>query len=251
MIEVKELRFSYGEPGQGVLEDVCFCIEQGHSVAILGNNGAGKSTLLKCINRIHTPKQGAVLLDGRDILRMPRRELAKNIAYVPQRSEATHTMVFDAVLLGRRPYIRWDATAEDKEIAARLLESFGLTAFAARYLDELSGGELQKVMLARAMAQQPRFLLLDEPTSSLDPYNQHETLRAVRDIVQNQQVGAAVVLHDLNLALRYCDRFLFLKDARVYSFGGAETVTPAAIRAVYGMPADIIEHNGAKVVVPA
>lgn len=250
MIEIQNLSVSYGSGLPLILKDISCSLEQGHCTAILGNNGAGKSTLLKCLNRILQPKQGTVLLDGENVYRIPRREMAKKLGCVPQRNETPHIMVFDAVLLGRKPYIQWDATADDKAIVEGLLEKLHLRQYATRYIDELSGGELQKVMLARALAQQPQYLLLDEPTSNLDPRNQHEMLRIVQQICREQQISAVVVIHDLNLATRYCDRFLFVKDAEIYAYGGIETVTADAIRDVYGMEADIIEHRGNKLIIP-
>ena len=115
---------------------------------------------------------------------------------------------------------------------------------------ELSGGEAQKVALARALAQEPRLLLLDEPTSSLDPRNQHEVLRLVRHIARSRRICVVVILHDLNLAVRYCDRFLFLQGSRVYACGGPEVMTPETIQAVYGMRVQIIRHGGVPIVVP-
>ena len=250
MIEVKNLSLSYGAGASPVLKNITCDLEQGHCIAILGNNGAGKITLLKCLNRIHTPQRGTILVDGEELSRMPRREMAKKLAGVAQRSECPHIMVFDAVLLGRKPYIRWDATSEDKEIVTSLLEKLGLTPFATRYIDELSGGELQKVMLARALAQQPAYLLLDEPTSNLDPSNQHEMLRLVQEISRTQKIGVVVVIHDLNLAARDCDRFLFVKQGESYTYGGIETMTVETIYDVYGMEAEIIEHRGNKLIIP-
>lgn len=250
MIEVRELCFSYGKNQPLVLDHVSCRLEPGHCVAILGNNGAGKSTLLKCINRIQRPGGGSVTVDGQALDSISRRQLARQIAFVPQRSEPSDTMVFDAVLLGRKPYIKWDVTAEDKQIVAQLLEQMQLTDHSTRYLSELSGGELQKVVLARALAQQPRYLLLDEPTSSLDPRNQNDMLDLLREISRAQKIGVAVVIHDLNLALRFCDRFLFLRESRVYADGDLSIVTPETIEAVYGMRAEILEHKGRKLVVP-
>lgn len=250
MIDIEKLDFSYEGAPLKTLEDINLKIEHGHCTAILGNNGAGKSTLLKCINRIHHATQGTVSLDGENIAQMNRRQMAQKIAYVPQNSEPTHTMVFDTILLGRRPYIKWDITSKDKEIVQGIIEAFSLEKYATRYMDELSGGERQKVILARAMAQEPKFLLLDEPTSSLDPKNQHEMLGMVKRIVDTQKIGAVIVIHDLNLALRYCDRFLFIKDTTVYANGGIGIITPQIIEDVYAMTVDIIEHKGMKIIIP-
>ncbi len=250
MLEVKNLSFAYSKNGRRILDGVSFYLEQGQFMAILGNNGAGKSTLIKCIDRINPVTAGQVLVNGKSIEAMQRRQLAQSVAYVPQNTQPAHTMVFDAVLLGRKPYIKWGITAEDERIVAETLEMLNLKQLESRYLDELSGGELQKTMLARALVQQPKYLLLDEPTSSLDPNNQHEMLHVIRDIAQEKNIGVAIVIHDLNLAMRHCDRFLFIKDAKVFSFGGVETVTPETIETVYDLRVDIIEHKGIRVIIP-
>jgi iron complex transport system ATP-binding protein len=125
-----------------------------------------------------------------------------------------------------------------------------LTDYQLRFLDELSGGEMQKVMLARALAQQPRVLMLDEPTSNLDLRNQYEVLSIVRDIAKSERISVIIVIHDLNLAIRYCDRFIFLKDSQVYSYGGLETITAEAIEEVYRMHTHIIEYMDTLVIVP-
>lgn len=250
MLEVKNLSFAYSKNGRRILDGVSFHLEQGQFMAVLGNNGAGKSTLIKCIDRINPVTGGSVLIDGERVGAMQRRQLAQSVAYVPQNTQPAHTMVFDAVLLGRKPYIKWGVTAENERIVAETLEMLNLKHLESRYLDELSGGELQKTMLARALVQQPKYLLLDEPTSSLDPNNQHEMLHVIRDIAQEKNIGVAIVIHDLNLAMRHCDRFLFIKDAKVFSFGGVETVTPETIETVYDLRVDIIEHKGIRVIVP-
>ncbi len=249
MLEVKDIRFGYSA-GRAVLDGVGFEAAPGETVAVLGNNGAGKSTLIKCMDRILTPSGGEVLLDGQNLFALTRREHARLCAYVPQAPPKGEQTVFDAVLLGRRPYISWDATARDKAVAASALELMGLGGFALRRMDELSGGEQQKAAIARALAQEPRVLLLDEPTSSLDPLAQHETMRTVRSITRERGICSVVILHDLNLAVRYCDRFLFLKDSRVFAFGGREVMSGDNVEEVYGMHVHIIDYMGIPVVVP-
>lgn len=249
MVEVKHMTYSYGH-SSNVLENVGFDIQDGHCVAVLGNNGAGKSTLLKCIDHIIPTKEGVVLVDGKNAFDMSSRTLAKHIAYVPQNAGAVDLTVFDTVLLGRKPYIKWDTTEEDREIAASILHQMGLESYALRNVSELSGGEAQKVLIARALAQQPRFLLLDEPTSSLDPKNQHEVLQIVTDIAKRHRICVMIILHDLNLAVRYCDRFLFLKDSNVYGYGGAEVLSEETIEAVYGMKVRMMDCEGIPVIVP-
>ena len=250
VIKVKNITYSYNRTARKVLEDVSFELERGQCLAVLGNNGAGKSTLLKCIDRICQTEGASVMIDGQDAFKMNSRTIAQNIAYVSQNTENVNMTVFDTVLLGRKPYIKWDVTAEDRETVDGILQKMGLEELALRNVSELSGGEAQKVMLARALAQEPKLLLLDEPTSSLDPYNQHEMLHVIRDIARERNIAVIIIIHDLNLAMRHCDRFLFLKDAGVFSFGGVETVNPETIKSVYGLRVDIIEHRGIRIIVP-
>ena len=247
MIEIRDIAFSYGR--QRILNGVSFTAQPGECVGILGNNGAGKSTLITCINRIRTPERGEVIIDGKPVRDMSRNEMARTIAYVAQKNEMSHATVFDCVLLGRKPYIKWSVSQEDIDLCEAMIRRVGMEQFQVRSLDELSGGELQKVMLARALVQQPKLLLLDEPTSNLDPRNQYEMMALVRQIAREQGIAVFIVIHDLNLALRYCDRFYFLKDGTGYSYGGVETVTAETIQTVYGIKAEIAQINGKQVVV--
>lgn len=250
MIELRDIAFSYPGTAAPALRGIGFQLSDGQCAAVLGNNGAGKSTLLKCIDRILRPQAGQVLIDGEDVFTLSGGEMARRVAYVAQNARSSDLLVFDTVLLGRRPYIRWDVSKHDREIVSALLERMKLTHLAMRPLSELSGGEAQKVLIARALAQEPRLLLLDEPTSNLDPRNQHEVMQLVREVARERNICVITVLHDLNLAIRYCDRFLLLKDSGVYASGDASCMTPEAIEAVYRMHVHILEHRGIPVVVP-
>ena len=247
MIEVKDLCFAY--PGtKNILSDVSFSLEAGHCLALLGNNGAGKSTLLKCFNRIHEPQKGTVEVDGVSVHAMKRVEIARTMAYVAQQTDAGQLTVFDSVLLGRKPYIKMNPTEEDLEITRSVIRRMDLERYALRYTDELSGGELQKVVLARALAQQPKILLLDEPTSNLDLHNQHEVMRIAAEIARDDGLTVIVVIHDLNLALRYCDRFLFIHKGGVYRYGDEQLVTAELLSDVYQVEAQVLEVHGRKLV---
>lgn len=248
ILNVQGIRFYY--PGRPVLEEASFTVEKGEILAILGTNGTGKTTLLKCINRILTPAAGTVWLGDAPVHALSRNALAQKMGYVEQQRSGSRATVFNTVLLGRKPYIRWDVTQHDMAIAGQALETLGLADYALRHLDELSGGELQKVIIARALAQQPDILLLDEPTSSLDLRNQLEVLALIRQISRERGIAAVVAMHDLNLALRFADRFILLKDKTIYAAGGAEVMTPENIEAVYAVPVTIAAHNGSRVVIP-
>ena len=248
ILNVQGIRFHY--PGRPVLEEASFAVEKGEVLAILGTNGTGKTTLLKCLNRILTPAAGTVLIKGEPTSAFSRNALAQKMGYVEQQRSGSRATVFNTVLLGRKPYIRWDITQNDMAIAAQALETLGLEEYALRYLDELSGGELQKVVIARALAQEPEILLLDEPTSSLDLKNQIEVVNLIRQISRERGIAAVVAMHDLNLALRFADRFIMLKDKTIYAAGGSEVMTPENIEAVYAVPVTIVAYNGSRVVIP-
>ena len=247
MIEAKGICFHY-KNCPVVLQNVDFQAEDGHFLAILGNNGAGKSTLLKCMNGILKPDAGSLLLDGEDLLIMPHRQMAQRVAFVAQTVASTQMTVHDMVMLGRRPYMGWSFSREDHDIVHAAMARLGLMDMRGRFLNQLSGGERQKVMLARALAQQPRLLLLDEPTSALDIRNQYQVLKIVGELCRTEGLTAVVVIHDLTLALRFCDRFLLMRDGQVYRCGGLEVLDKTALREVYGVDAEPVMVNGRHIV---
>ena len=247
MMQVKNVCFHYkGAPR--VLKDVSFDVAPGQFLAILGNNGVGKSTLLKCFNHILQPDSGQVLLDGADLLKKSAREVARQVAFVSQSVPSTQMTVHDVVMLGRRPYMKWGFTEEDHRIVHDAMHRLDVEDMRGRFLNQLSGGEKQKVMLARAMAQQPKVLLLDEPTSALDIQNQYGVLKMVREFCHKDNMIAVVVIHDLNLALRFCDRFLLLKDGAVYRYGDRSILDSTALKDVYGVDAEVMEIEGRHIV---
>ena len=247
MIEIKNISFSYGK--SDVVQDVSFNAYPGECIGILGNNGSGKSTLITCINRILKPKSGVVYINNQDVHKMKRAQAARSISYVAQKNEIGLMTVFDTVLMGRKPYIKWAISQNDLDICEKTLTQMGMGGYKLRYVNELSGGELQKVMLARALVQQPKLMLLDEPTSNLDPKSQYEMMALVRKLAREHSISIIVVLHDVSLALRYCDKFLFMKKGRVHKFGDEAIVTQETIFDVYGVNSTIAKVGGRKVVV--
>lgn len=248
MLRVNGLHFSYNR--HLLLRGIDFSLERGQLLAILGPNGVGKTTLLKCINAMHRPAKGAVLVEDRDILSLRSAVIARDIAYVSQKNETSRLKVFDAVLMGRTPHIRWHMKEADRNRAETVIHAMGLESLSMRYVATLSGGELQKVCIARALVQEPSLLLLDEPTSALDLKNQVEIMALIRRIVKEQRIAAVMTMHDLNMALRYVDQTLFLKDGVIHAMAAPDEVSPAVIEQVYGLPVCIHQLEGQPVVLP-
>jgi iron complex transport system ATP-binding protein len=245
---VENLSFCY--PSRKVLNDVSMSIEKGECLSILGTNGVGKSTLLKCINRILRQQSGKVIVMGEDIKNLSGNDLAKRVGYVSQRNNFSASSVFDAILLGRKPYIKWDVTRKDLEIVQDVMKSLELEDFALRHVDELSGGEAQKVAIARALAQDSDVLMFDEPTSNLDLKNQLEVTGIIKNIVRERQISAIVTMHDLNMAFRFADKFVLMKGGKIFDAGDIRVITKENVLAVYGVPVDIEFHNSKPVVIP-
>ncbi|MEA1939890.1 MAG: ABC transporter ATP-binding protein [Candidatus Caldatribacteriota bacterium] len=248
ILELKNIEFSYN--GSPVLRGIEFAVRKGEIISILGVNGAGKSTLLKCINGILKPQKGEIFIDHINIKKTSRTEIAKALAYVPQRSEQSFITVFDAVLLGRKPYIKWDVTKNDIEITERVLSALGLKKFSLRYINELSGGEFQKVVIARALVQQPKVILLDEPTNNLDPKNQFEVIDIIKKNSKRKGISSVIVMHNVNLAVRLSDRFVLLKEGKVFAEGGLEIITKDNIEKVYGISVTVENIRGITVILP-
>lgn len=245
---VKNLSFHY--PSNQVLHDVSFSVGYNECVAILGTNGVGKSTLLKCLNGILKFQKGEVFIGGCNLQSISRNNLAQKVGYVSQNSRFSETSVFDAILLGRKPYIKWDVTKADLELVGSIMERLSLSQYAMRSVTQLSGGETQKVAIARALAQQPEILLFDEPTSNLDLKNQLEVITLIKDIVRENHISAVVTMHDLNLALRFADKFVMMKNGRIFSAGDRRILTRDNILEVYGVEVDVVNYQGTSVVVP-
>ena len=248
MLKVENLRFRYGSHGTPVLRGVNLELEQGQIGILLGKNGSGKTTLFKNILGIHSPGGGSIRFDGEDLLKMPRRERARRIAYVPQDIHFGALSVFDSILMGRISYFGLKAGPEDYEAVEKILREMGLEAFAQRNVEELSGGERQKVAIARAMAQEPKLMVFDEPTGNLDIANEQLIMAEAKKLAREKHIGILSSLHDLNQALFFGDRFFFLKDGVVKYAGGPECINEAVIRDVFDVDVRIAQLDGQKII---
>lgn len=248
MIVVDGVSFKYRE--REVLKDINFQIEKGNIVSLLGINGSGKSTLLKTINKILKPHRGTVLINNENVQNMSGNQLASLIGYMPQKTNGVFCAVYEAVLLGRKPHIKWSISKKDEEIVYSILRLMGLEDFAMRNTLELSGGELQKVIIARALAQEPTVLLLDEPINHLDIKNQIDVMNLIKDITKKLNIITIIVMHDLNIALRFCDKFLILKDKRIFASGDRSVVNAATIKDAFQIETIIHSIRGIPVVIP-
>jgi iron complex transport system ATP-binding protein len=247
-MEVNGVEFKY--KSKEVLKDIEFHVKKNEILSILGPNGVGKTTLLKCVNAILKPKSGAILIEDEDVLKLEQTEIARRLGYVAQKCETARLTAFDAILLGRIPHMRWNVSAEDIMTVEATIKKLNLEDIALQYIDEMSGGELQKVCIARAIAQNPKILLLDEPTSNLDLKNQLSILGIIREVVKKENVSAIMTMHDLNHALRYSDKFVFLKDGTIFAAGEITEVTPEMIAEVYGVQVAIENYGNVPVVIP-
>jgi len=252
-LETIGIVFSYdGASGPPILDNVCIKLAPSRILSIVGPNGSGKSTLLKCIDKILIPLQGSVLLDRKEIMKMCRREIAKKIGYVQQTiSRGFPTSVFDTVLMGRRPHLNWRSGEEDEERIWEVLRLLDIEDLALKYFGELSGGQQQKVLIARVLAQEAEVILLDEPTSNLDIRRQFEVMDIIRNLVRKRLVSSIIAIHDLNLASRYSDRIIMMKGGKTVSAGDpSHVLTAENIASVYGVEAVVRKQSEAPYIIP-
>jgi iron complex transport system ATP-binding protein len=247
LIKIENLSFGYAD--QSLLYALEASVQRGEMVGLLGPNGSGKTTLLKLLSGILRPQQGRVLLDGRDLAAWGRREVARRIAVVPQELQVPFAFTVEQmVALGRTPFIGPFGTRsnKDRQIVREAMQIAEVEMLAGRVFNELSGGERQRVIVALALAQQPRLLLLDEPTSHLDIKYQIEVLELVRRL--NRETGVTVIaaMHDLNLAARYFPRLLLFQRGIVADGGPAEVLEPHLLRRVYGITVQVGVMHGAE-----
>ncbi|MEW6686250.1 MAG: ABC transporter ATP-binding protein [Candidatus Edwardsbacteria bacterium] len=244
MITVKNLNFAYHQ--EPVLENLTFSVQDGEFCGLIGPNGSGKSTLLKCLCGILKPQNGEIFIGQNNLLSLKSKEIAQRIAVVPQESHfAFNFTCYEIVLFGRSPYLKGlqSERREDHEIALEALRLTGALKLADHSINEISGGERQKVVIARALAQNPKILLLDEPTSHLDIDHQLEILELLKRLNQQKNLTVIFVSHDLNLASEYCQRLILLDGGQIKAVGSPEEIIRSdLIYEVYGVSA-VIQKN--------
>jgi iron complex transport system ATP-binding protein len=248
MIKVDSVSFRYGKREPLVLDGVSLELKDGEIGILLGKNGSGKTTLFKTILGIETPESGTIEFDGEDLLKMARTERARRIAYVPQHIHFGDLSVYDSVLAGRVSRFGYRAGQDDFETVERILAETGLERLAYRSAENLSGGEKQKVAIARALAQEPRMLIFDEPTGNLDIANEELIVEEAKRVAHERNITILSSLHDLNRALDLGDRFFFLREGKIAASGGSETVTEDLIRSIFDVNSRIVEIDGERVI---
>lgn len=244
MLKVDNVSFAY--KSDEILHNISFNVRPGRIVGIVGPNGCGKTTLLKCLNKTLSPFEGVVFLNDSSIKEFSCKEIAREVGMVPQFSASSLPFtVMDIVMMGRDPHIKGlgGETKHDVEIVCEAMEMTGILHLARRASTELSGGEMQRVVIARAFTQEPRVLLLDEPTSSLDIKYQLEIIRVLKEITMRKNIASILVSHDLNMTARYCDELIVMSQGKIAAAGTPKDVlTVDLIKEVYGIETKIYRN---------
>ncbi len=243
-LELNGVKFSY--TSVPVLENVSLVLDGPQFVSILGPNGVGKSTLIQCINKILEPTGGSILIDGTDVKDMPQKEVAKTVGYVPYSANDTFPLtVVDTVLMGRHPHSNWRSLDFDLDKVYEALKMLDIEELAMRSFNELSAGQHQKVMLARGLVQEPKIILLDEPTSNLDIKHQIDVTQLLKEISQEKGVIVIMICHDINIAAKYSDKIVLMYEGIIFDVGTPdEVITPENLRTVYKVESRIIDDCG-------
>ena len=253
-LEIEKITLDYGQ--QPVIKDLSFQLHPGELFGLVGPNGCGKTSIIKALSRVLSPSAGRILLDGKELTVISRNELARFIGVVPQNPYLPETFtVFEVVILGRNPYLGLFSreTAGDIAIVWQAMQRTDITHLAKRRIGELSGGEKQRVTIARVLAQEPQVILMDEPTANLDISQQQDILDLVAGMCYEQNIAGLIAIHDLNIAAQYCTRILMLKNGQRYTEGTpGEVITAENVREVFDAETTIYPHpeNNLPMVLP-
>jgi len=241
MIEIKNLSAGYSKHDDGVLHDVSLTIADGKIGVLLGPNGSGKSTLLKTVAGLLRPAKGEIVINGLSIRKASKKEWSRQVAYVPQGLSYAPLSVYDTILLGRLPFFTFTPSKLDHEKTAKVIKDLGLEPFALKNVQELSGGEQQKVAIARALNQEPTVLLFDEPTSNLDLRNELQIVKEAKRLAKTKNLTILIAIHDLNIALSLGDHFFFLKEGHLIAEGNKESVNSSSVKETFGVDTKVIK----------
>jgi iron complex transport system ATP-binding protein len=242
-LRVNGIDFAYNKIK--VLREISFNQKKSEIIGIIGPNGAGKSTLIKCLDRILKVSQGTIGFEDQNLEEMKLRDIARNICYVPQHHDSHFSLsVFDTVLMGRRPFSQTSYSNKDKEKVLEAIKELKLEKFLNRNYNELSGGEKQKVILSRAIAQNGKLMLMDEPTSNLDIKYQKEVMEFLKNHASVKEISVIIAIHDINLAATYCDKLIMMKKGRIHYIGPpSEVLTQENIQEIFDVKVDIIKKD--------
>ncbi len=249
-IKIKNVSYKYSK--KEVLKDISFDIENSKITTIIGSNGAGKSTLLKCCNNILHHETGNIIVYGRDITKMSSPEIAKKIGYVPQKYfSSVKSTVFESVLIGIHRKSLFGYTDEEMDKVEKILEQMELADISEDQVSNLSGGQQQKVAIARSLVDTPPFVFLDEPTSGLDLRSQRDLMKFLRELSRKSGIGILTILHDINLASEFSDTIIMLKSGSLYANGTPdEVISKDNIKEVFNLDVVIMTHNDVPFIMP-
>ncbi len=253
LLEVRNLQ-KYYDDGYHAVRGVSFSIPSGMLVGLIGPNGCGKSTMMKCINRMHDPSSGDILIDGESVLNKAPADIAKIVSTVPTELRNSFGLtVYETVMLGRYPYLKnvWWETENDESVVEDALRKFGVLHLQDRQLNMLSSGEMQRVLIAKAYVQEPRLMLVDEPTSHLDMKYKLDVMEYLNAMVK-KDMTVLVAEHDISLMARYCDLCIIMKKGEIVAIGKPkEIINPDLIREVYDVDASVgFDDEGELFVLP-